>query len=239
MAEYRSRPRDEATEKIECYMMKNQLEPHTKLPSERDLCEMWGMNRTTLRSAIKRLIVEGKLYNKKGSGTYVAESKIVRNLQDLQSITELITINQKKLKSKVLSFAMIPCNKQISRKLHIPIGTKIYELVRTRYMNEEPLMVETSYLSVEKFPNLFQYDFSEVSLYNVIENEYGVSLLGGEEKIGITYTSAEEAGRLNVKEDTAVFFVKGITWSEAEEPVEYFLSLVRADRIKFSSILKR
>ena len=54
-----ARPRDEATEHIECYILEKKLPPHAKLPSERDMCSMWNFNRTTLRSAIKRLIVEG------------------------------------------------------------------------------------------------------------------------------------------------------------------------------------
>jgi len=239
MAGYWSRPRDEAAEKIECYMMKNQLKPHDKLPSERDLCEMWGMNRTTLRSAIKRLIVEGKVYNKKGAGTFVAEPKIVRNLQDMQSITELLTQHERGLKSHVTSFLEIPCNKYLSKKLRLPIGTKLYELVRIRLIDEEPVMLETSYLSVAQFPKLATYDFSAQSLYDIIESHYGVFLMGGEEKIGITYTNMEESERLRVEKDTAVFSVKGTTWNENKEPVEYFQSIVRADKIKFSSVLKR
>ena len=50
-----TRPRDEATEYIECYILEKNLPPHAKLPSERDMCSMWGFNRTTLRSAISTL----------------------------------------------------------------------------------------------------------------------------------------------------------------------------------------
>ena len=59
---YGNRTRNEAIEKIESYIIKNKLAPHEKIPSERDLCEMWDFNRTTLRSAIQHLIIEGKLY---------------------------------------------------------------------------------------------------------------------------------------------------------------------------------
>jgi GntR family transcriptional regulator len=115
----RNRPRDEATEKIEAYIIKNKLEPHTKIPSERDLCEMWDFNRTTLRSAIKRLIVEGKLYQKMGSGTYVAEPKITRNLQDLKALSTLVKDYGHTLTSRVLSVDIIESNKQTTQK-HTP-----------------------------------------------------------------------------------------------------------------------
>lgn len=68
----RQKPRDEAIEKIENYIIHNHLKPGDRLPSERSMCDMWDFNRSTLRSAIKQLILEGKIYNKNGSGTYVS-----------------------------------------------------------------------------------------------------------------------------------------------------------------------
>lgn len=237
--EYRSRPRDEATEKIECFIIQNNLQPHTKIPSERDMCEMWGFNRTTLRSAIRRLIIEGKLYNKKGSGTFVAYPKIERNLQDLKSLTELINERGNKLSSKVISLRVLESNKQISKKLHISLGSKVYELVRLRSIDDEPTFIEISYLDYNRFQNVNRYDLVNESLYNIMKSEYKVKILGGEEKIGITYVNSFEAELLNIEEETAVFFLNGVTWDENKTPLEYFKSLVRADKVKFSSILKR
>ena len=51
----RVRHREEAVELIECYLQTNDIPPHGKLPAEREMCEMWGLNRTTLRAAIRRL----------------------------------------------------------------------------------------------------------------------------------------------------------------------------------------
>ena len=71
------RPQDMAMEQIQWYIQENQLKPHTQLPSERELCTMWQMNRSTLHTAIQQLIEERKLYSVKGSGTFVADRKSV------------------------------------------------------------------------------------------------------------------------------------------------------------------
>ena len=84
---YRIRPRDQAVEMIECFILQNHLPAHARLPSERDMCDMWGISRTTLRFAIQRLICEGKLYSKVGSGTFVSAPKLLCNLQDLKSFS--------------------------------------------------------------------------------------------------------------------------------------------------------
>lgn len=57
----RVRHRDEAVEPIECCLRTNDIPHHGKLPAEWEMCEMWGLNRTTLRAAIRRLTEMGSL----------------------------------------------------------------------------------------------------------------------------------------------------------------------------------
>ena len=57
--EQRVRHRDEAVDLIEGYLRTNDIPPHGKLPTEREMCEMWGLNRTMLRAAICRLTETG------------------------------------------------------------------------------------------------------------------------------------------------------------------------------------
>ena len=56
--EYRIPPGTEAVEKLEDFIVVNRLAPNTRIPSERDLCEMWGVSRTTLRQAVDTLCLE-------------------------------------------------------------------------------------------------------------------------------------------------------------------------------------
>jgi len=55
--------------------------PGEKIPSERNLCEMLSVSRTTIRRAIDELAAEGVLVRIPAKGTYVAES----NLTNTQS----------------------------------------------------------------------------------------------------------------------------------------------------------
>ena len=142
----RNRTRNEAIERIESYILKNKMAPHDKIPSERDLCELWDFNRTTLRSAIQHLVIEGKLYQKKGSGTYVAKEKLIRNLQDLKSLATVVRENQLILENQILSQEKIESNKQITRKLHLPLGHQVFALSRLRSINGEPITIETSFM---------------------------------------------------------------------------------------------
>lgn len=237
--EFRSRPREEASEKIEVYIIKNQLKPHDKLPSERGMCAMWGFNRTTLRGAIQNLITLGKLYNKKGSGTYVAPYKLERNLQDLKPFSETVREENKILETKVISKRILESTKQISQKLKILLGHKVLELIRLRIVEGEPIMMEFSYVDYEKFHGLEERDFSKESLYKVIEEDYGIVIEKGSEKIGITYATEDEAELLQIEEGDPLYFLTGVVTDTQGVPVEYFKSVSRSDKMRFSSKLTR
>jgi GntR family transcriptional regulator len=239
ISEFHSRPRDEATEKIEYYIIENKLSPNAKLPSERDMCKMWNFNRTTLRSAIERLIAQGKLYHRKGSGTFVSRPKLVRNLQDLKPFSQLVRESGKELETQVISACVMESNKEITKMMHLPLGHKIYELTRLRIVDGEPLIIETCYVDFKRFPELMHHDFSRESFYGVLENYHGVKIVNGEEKIGITYTTPEESNYLNLEEQSPVFLLTGVVNDEANVPIEYFKSVVRADSVRFASVLTR
>ena len=61
--------------RIEEAIRQKKLLVGTKLPSERELCEMFAVSRTALREALRRLSARGLIQIKKGSGMFVSELK--------------------------------------------------------------------------------------------------------------------------------------------------------------------
>lgn len=234
---YRSRPRDEVAERIECYIVEQGLQPHAQLPSERKLCEMWDLNRATLRSAIRKLIVEGKLYSHVGSGTYVSPPKFRRNLQDMETLGEAARREGRALETRVLYAEVIECTKQLSQKMKLRLGHKILALQRLRMLEGVPAVLELTYLDAELCKGIEKKDYGKVSLYNTLRQDYGLSLKSGRESVGLTYTTAQEGDLLGIPEDTAVFFISGRMFTEDGSCVEYFKSLNRADIFQFQSVL--
>lgn len=72
----------DAAERIEQLIHDSNLCKGDKLPSERELAQLFQMNRVTLRQGIQRLIDQGLLFSIANSGNYVAKSKTTR-AQDL------------------------------------------------------------------------------------------------------------------------------------------------------------
>ena len=53
------------------------LEPGSPVPTERELTVELGTSQTTVRQALGELVGEGRLIRRQGSGTFIAEPKIV------------------------------------------------------------------------------------------------------------------------------------------------------------------
>lgn len=232
------RPRDMAIEQIEWYIEENQLKPHTKLPGEREMCELWNMNRSTLRAAIGRLIEERVLYSEKGSGTYVAPPRLKRNLQDVKSTSESIRGTGYFLWTEVLEARVELCGQYLSRKLGIPEENEVFCLRRLRIRNNTPFMIETSYISYEQCRGIENHDFSDESLYQVLQ-KYGIILKEGEESVGITYATEEEAEKLKVETGQYMYYLSGTVKDTKMRPIEFFKIVARVDQIQFTSELKR
>jgi len=61
---------------IENAIREKKLVVGSKLPTEREMCESFGVSRTALREALRRLSARGLITIQKGSGMYVSEIKI-------------------------------------------------------------------------------------------------------------------------------------------------------------------
>jgi GntR family transcriptional regulator len=237
--EYRNRPREEAVEFIEAYIIGNKLAAHNKLPSERNFCYTSGFNRSTLRNAINKLESDGLVYSRHGAGTFVAPPKLLRDLQNMESLSFSAARTQKELRTTQLYGRVLPCVKEIAQKLAILPVSPVFVLRRLRTLDNVPFMLETSYIDYTQCRGIEQYDFNRESLYKILEQKYGITADHGVEYLSITYAGFEESTLLNISVNQAVFFIEGISDTVQGRHIEYFESVTRSDMVQFTSNLRR
>ena len=79
---------DIVMKKIKVSIRKGELKPGDRIPSHDELCERWGISRTTVREALNKLESEGILTKYQGRGTYINEITAER----MMSATGLSTL---------------------------------------------------------------------------------------------------------------------------------------------------
>ena len=112
----------------------------------------------------------------------------------------------------------------------MPSESRLIRLDRLRVAAGEPLALETCYLAGDEFMGLLRASMDRRSLFNILENEYGVRLSYADEEVDATSAEAKTAKLLDVPRGTPLLRMRQVIYSTNGRPVIYVLGLYRSDR---------
>lgn len=204
------------------------IDPGSALPSERDLSEMAGLSRVTVRKGIQQLIDEGVLIRKQGSGTFVARrieargAKLNSFSDDTRSRGEdpgVVWIYK--------SYAQPTEDEAIA--LGVPATTRVARLGRVRLAGGEPLAIEHAVIPAQFMPDL---DSLGDSLYQALD-AHGYRPTAGTQRVRASLATPTEAGILSVEQNSEVLRIERSTRIPDGRIVEFTRSVYRGDRYEF------
>lgn len=213
--------------------------PGSLIPSERELCERYGISRMTARQSISELVNEGLLYREQGRGTFVGHPKIAQQLLRLTGFSEDMRARERRPGAKVLTAEMWPSDEPTAERLRIKAGQPVFRLRRLRLADAEPLALETSCVSFIGCERLITDDFEANSLYRLMETAYDVPPLEAEQELEADLASSEEAKLLGVAARSAVLRTTRVMSTRRNQPVEYATSVYRGDKYRFYTRMVR
>ncbi|MCL4385464.1 MAG: GntR family transcriptional regulator [Actinobacteria bacterium] len=214
--------------------------PGQQVIPEIKICELFDISRTVTRQAYQELVNEGYLVKKKAKGTFVAEPKISENLvQSLRGFFEDMTARGYNVKNDVLYQEKIKPTKKIGENLNLKLDEDVIAIYRLRKLNDEPIVLDRTYLPFKLCPDLLKEDLTNKSLYSFIEGKYNLKIDRGRKFIEATIAKDEEAKLLNIKKGSPLLFIESVSYLTGNIPIEYYVALHRADRIKLVTDLKR
>src|SRR5436190_20552845 len=151
-------------EQIIAAIARRDLAPSDKIPSQRVLCEGYGMSHMTVRRAINELLHEGVIYAIPGKGLYVTEPKHDAE-PPLRGFTEDMSRRGMVASSTVLAAEIVGASTVLASALGVAVGTTLVYLRRLRLADGEPMAVQGSYLPHALCPGLLEHDLGRGSLF--------------------------------------------------------------------------
>ena len=204
-----------------------------KLPSERELCEIYNLSRITVRQALQDLEREGYIVKVHGVGTFVAPKSYNQHLEGLYSFTDEMEKLGKEPTTKVLSFAVLPSDDRLARKMDLQPQEEVFEIVRLRYADGKPLMYETSYLPKKMFPDLTVEHLNESPMYELLVKDYQINITKATERFSATLIREEEADYLHTKAGQSAMLIKRSAYHH-DTLMIYTNSIARGDGFAYT-----
>lgn len=138
------------------------------LASERELCEIYGVSRITVRKAVEGLVEEGLLTRTRGSGTYVSAPSITRvekNFSILTSFSEDIRSRGYKPSSIWLKKTTSMATPEEALALGLSPGLQVHRFHRIRCADGARVCLEFVVVPAQFLPSV---EVVEESLYDAM-----------------------------------------------------------------------
>ncbi|MCL4236987.1 MAG: GntR family transcriptional regulator [Anaerolineae bacterium] len=212
--------------------------PGEQIPSERELSDMLGVSRMTIRRAVENLIQVGLLERRSTSGTYVRQPQIVRHVgsQYPVGLTQMLQHLGAHVGARLLTFDTIRAPHKIATYLGLRLGEPVVVLRRLRTANALPFCIETSHVPAEFVPGLASGDVEgDISFYGLLKERYGISMVRSEGTVKISRCLPEETDLLGLNAGDPVLFMQAVICDTLNRNVEYIRSVNHPDRVIFRS----
>lgn len=204
-----------------------------KIPSEYEISNAVKVSRMTVRHAIKELIKEDLLFIKKGKGTFVGRPKLKRDLSILNSLTKEMQSSGYKAFNKLLGVDIIFPSEDLSIKLEIDRKERVFQIKRLRYLEDNPVFIETSFVPYNICPQLIQEDLETNSLYYLFENKYGIILDNAIMSIETVPADEYQSKIFKIEKDSPILLFEQTTYSKDNKIIQFMQLVSKGDKYKF------
>lgn len=192
------------------------IDKREDLPSQREIADKLGISRSAVQHALRHLQDEGVVSVKQRSGIEV-NKKIDINMLGMQSMTA--ELGNQNVKIKHLSTSSV----QVTKQLQNFFGSKTSQLLKIERIHcnrDKPLSYEITYFNKAEFPTLEKVDFTNLSLYQILCDEYNAVPTYGKEDITCILADDRLAKALQVKDGEPLYQIESFNYQADDRPLE-------------------
>ncbi|MFR6673778.1 MAG: GntR family transcriptional regulator [Enterococcus avium] len=207
--------------------------PGEQLPTEDELCEMYGVSKITIRKAFKLLTESGLVERLRGKGTFVNQKKEYVPLEGSYGFTDYLSSQGHQIHYTILHSKLVKADDLLSHNLAVGIDTKVVNIKRLMWEDGAPIGIDDFYASAEKYPLLFEKGSQCVSLYKLLEEDYGTTSIKSTMEINGVSATEELSELLQCIAGDPLFVLEKVGKDQHQHPIHYSVSTIRCDRVSY------
>ncbi len=221
-----------------CQLLEDQITNGTlkqgdQIMTEAELSEYYQVSRITVRKAIEVLVQKGVLVKQRGIGTFVAKTKMLRNMSGILGFSASCRQIGKEPSSKLLVAELRPSTVKDREYLKLGTNSTIICIIRIRMCDSTPVIIEEVHYPQE-YAYLLAYDL-QGSLYDALA-EHGIIPSKGMSTLSIVLAGHEDANQLQIEDEKPLLQMEGVVYDENKEPIHYSRQLINLDKYKMNIV---
>ena len=205
-----------------------------RIPSEPDLCDHYGVSRTTVRQALARLEQEGLVARSKGRGTFVLgqrpRSWLIQTTEGF--FHEEFVRTGHRVTSKVLRREQTELPTWAADALDLPHGSRGIILERLRAVDGLIALYVINYLPDRLADIVLGMKDPHESLYRRLVAEEAVTISGGRRSVEAVSAGDKLGSLLEVEPETALAYIESVSWDDDLRPFDSYRAWLRTDRMQ-------
>ena len=207
--------------------------PHSRMPSEHELCAVFGVSRITVRQALGDLQKEGLIFRIHGKGTFVARPKAFQNVTSLQGFGEAMSSMGYEILNRVLDFTFVPADARVATRLKIAEGDEVAAIRRVRLLNREPVSLELTWIPGSLARRMEHADLATRDIFLILENDCQTPLGHADLAIDAVLADEELTELLSLAEGAPVLRIERLTHDADGRPVDFEYLYFRGDAFQY------
>ncbi len=221
------------------HIKKQTLQPGDILPSEAQLGKQFNVSRTVVRQALMELEYEDLIYKRKGKGAFISEPKVKMGAAHLRTgFTQDIASQGSEVHTELLSSKVELGKPEVLRILHLQEGDEVFNIRRRKLVNNQALVIITSYLPFLACKALVDADLTQ-PLNKSLKTLCDIELSFENQNIEAVAASADQARLLGVKCGNPLLKLSTVSYRDDNTPLKYSVSYHRGDWALIQTSLMR
>jgi DNA-binding GntR family transcriptional regulator len=202
------------------------------LPSENELCQLYGMTRPTVRQSLGTLANDGYIRKHQGKGSIVHH--LPREIGILSVSGTTSAVGNRNLKTKIiLKPVLIPWPREFMFPLtDLEKESGCIYMERVRLLENVPIFYDISYIANINLPRITARQFEDRSLFRILRDHYHIEIKGGDQRIKAIPASTKISRLLKLKKDQPVLHLE--RKMETNNPGQFLYSSIFCNTEKYS-----